>query len=217
GRGGREVLHFDLQEFRDRQHRAIRRSRTGPEGVGDDGRLQARWTGLRGVEWRSSVPVHARDLLRGELQDPGGGRLLLAQALRGRKDRPLRLAQGQVRSLLAGRAHDPGGTAGGQEREEGESRDGSHAADGQDGYRQAEAGLRDLAARPENAALELAERIGRNEQYGPDGSARALSQPSSELEPAAHQRRDHPKGSRPGPRRWGVCMAPRPRTPRRTT
>src|SRR5439155_25844168 len=96
-------------------------------------------------------------------------RLLLAQALRGRKDRPLRLAQGQVRSLLAGRAHDPGGTAGGQEREEGESRDGSHAADGQDGYRQAEAGLRDLAARPENAALELAERIGRNEQYGPYG------------------------------------------------
>ena len=48
--------------------------------------------------------VQRGDLAPGQLRGPGRGRPLLGDALRRRRGRPVRLAQGPVRALVAGRA-----------------------------------------------------------------------------------------------------------------
>ena len=57
-----------------------------------------------GAERRAGVHVQRGDLVPDLLRGPGRGGLLLEQALRGRRGERLRLAEGQVRRVLAGRS-----------------------------------------------------------------------------------------------------------------
>ncbi len=66
----------------------------------------------------------------------------LEQAFRRRSRRPVRLAQGQVRAVLAGQSDDSGRDAGRSRSREGQARDGSHAQDEEDRHRGAEESLR---------------------------------------------------------------------------
>ena len=57
-----------------------------------------------GDQRRPAVQVRRGGLLRDRLRDAGRDRLLLGEALRRRRGGPLRLGQGPIRALLAGRA-----------------------------------------------------------------------------------------------------------------
>jgi predicted 3-demethylubiquinone-9 3-methyltransferase (glyoxalase superfamily) len=58
----------------------------GAEGLGDDGVVRAGWTGVRGFERRAALQVHRSGLVRGQLRDAGGDRLLLGKALVQRRE-----------------------------------------------------------------------------------------------------------------------------------
>src|SRR5262249_39983659 len=64
-------------------------------------RLRDRGTEIRGPQWRTAAHLRRGRLVPDLLRDPDGGRLFLEQAHRGRPGASLRLAQGQIRALLA--------------------------------------------------------------------------------------------------------------------
>ncbi len=65
-------------------------------------------------------------------EDAGGGRLFLVETLRRWRRKPMRLAQGQIRSVVAGRSRRLDRNAGGQGYREGETSHACDAANGQD-------------------------------------------------------------------------------------
>ena len=105
GRGGRPVLHLGVPPLPDRGDHAVRLRRAGPGGERHDRHVRPGRTAVRRAERRPGVHLHRGHLLPGELRGPGGGRLLLGRPGRGRQRGPVRLAQGQVRPVLADRPH----------------------------------------------------------------------------------------------------------------
>src|SRR5206468_11599793 len=70
--------------------------------IGRDGGVYARQSRVRGAQRWTAVQVYRSDLVRGQLRDPGGSRLFLGETFRRRRiDRAVRLAERQVRTLLA--------------------------------------------------------------------------------------------------------------------
>ena len=76
-----------------------------PAGSVMVGRVRARRAEIRRAERRPAIQVRRGDLFSDRLRDARGGRLFLEQAYRGRQGRSVRLAEGQIRPLLAGRSH----------------------------------------------------------------------------------------------------------------
>ncbi len=104
--------------------------------------------GIRGAQRRPAIQIHRGHLVRRELQDAGGSGQLLEEALRRRQGGAVRLAQGQVRPLLADRAHRFGRVAERQGRREIATRHASHAQNGQTRHQETEGGLRGKMRRP---------------------------------------------------------------------
>ena len=77
-----------------------------------------------------------------ELRDAAGSRRVLGQALGGRRGRPLRLAERQIRPVLAGQSGCPGKTVERSGSGEIETGHGSDAQDEEDRHRDIAAGLR---------------------------------------------------------------------------
>ena len=101
-----EAARFYISVFKQwRIVNVTRYTEAGPREAGTvmTGGVRARRPALRGHQRRAGVHVRRGGLLRHRLRRPGGGRLLLGQADRGRRGRAVRLAEGQVRPLLAGR------------------------------------------------------------------------------------------------------------------
>src|ERR1043165_3188649 len=102
GGGGSEVLRLSFQEFEDQNDHPLRRRAARAEETGDDSGFRPGWPGFHGVEWRPAVQVHRSDLVRDQLRNAGGDRLLLGEADRRRRRRSaMRLARGQIRPFLA--------------------------------------------------------------------------------------------------------------------
>src|SRR4029450_1287390 len=97
---------------------------------------------VRRAERRPAVQVHRGRFVLHQLRDAGRGRRLLGEALRGLGGGSVRLAQGQVRAVLAGRPYRPDRAPERSRSCEGAARDERDAADGQDRDRAAAAGLR---------------------------------------------------------------------------
>src|SRR5947208_5071557 len=76
-----------------------------PKGIGDDGGIRAQWAGICRVERRADLQIYRGDLLCRELRDAGGSRPLLREALRRRPGSPRRVAQRQIRCVVASRSH----------------------------------------------------------------------------------------------------------------
>src|SRR4029079_2745360 len=102
GRGRRRALHLGLPELEELRDRALWLGRPAPGGNGDDGYLRARWPEVPRAQRRPELHVPPGDLIPDPVPRPGRGRPLLGEARRGRRARPVWLAQGPLRPLLAG-------------------------------------------------------------------------------------------------------------------
>ena len=73
-------------------------------GIGDDRGIRARRAGVHRAQRRPDLQVQRGHLVPGQLRDAGGSGLLLGKALRRRRREgpAVRLAEGQVRRLVAG-------------------------------------------------------------------------------------------------------------------
>ena len=108
GRRGRELLHLDLRELRDRGGLPLRRGRTDAGEHRTRRDVLPRWAKIPGAQCRFGVHVHRGGLLLRHRRDPGRNRPTLGRAYaRWGSAEPVRLAQGQVRAVLAGRPADP--------------------------------------------------------------------------------------------------------------
>src|SRR5256714_6798067 len=136
-----ELLCLDLQELEGRQSDALGRRGAWTEGPGDVGDVHARGPGIYGTERRTSLLLHPRDLPVRELRDARRSRRAVEQALRGRPEGAVWLAQGQVRALLADHSYGVRQVAGGQGCRKVAARDAGDAEDGQDRDRAAAGGV----------------------------------------------------------------------------
>ena len=101
----KEAAEFYVSVFPNSKITAVTHyGEAGPREAGMvlDRRLRARRPALYGHQRRPGLPLQRGDLAADRVRRPGRGRLLLEQALRGRRGRPLRLAQGPLRPVLAG-------------------------------------------------------------------------------------------------------------------
>ncbi|CAA9307879.1 MAG: 3-demethylubiquinone-9 3-methyltransferase, partial [uncultured Frankineae bacterium] len=103
GRAGRAVLRLGVPELAHRQHGAVPRGLARPGRDRHDRRVRAGRPALRGHQRRTAVPLHGGGVVLDHLPDAGGGRPLLAGADRGRPGVAVRVAQGPLRPVLAGR------------------------------------------------------------------------------------------------------------------
>ena len=133
GRGRGPALRLRLRGRGDRRHQPPAGRQSARRGV------HAGRTALHGAQRRPAVRVHPGRVVRGRLLDAGGGRPLLVQAVRGRRPGgpAVRLAQGQVRRLLAGRAAAAHGVHGRPRPGEGRAHRAGDAADEEAGHRRA--------------------------------------------------------------------------------
>ena len=138
--------YFDLQELEGGSNHPLWRRRTRTEGKRHDRLLRAGGYEVYRPERRPDLQVHRGDLVRRRLRDAGGGRLLLEQALGGRRSRAMRVAEGQVRPLVADRPFGAAETAERPRSGEGEPRHAGDAADDEDRHRRAGAGGEGLAS-----------------------------------------------------------------------
>jgi predicted 3-demethylubiquinone-9 3-methyltransferase (glyoxalase superfamily) len=69
-----------------------------------------------GLNGGSDVQIHRSHLVCSELRDTRRGRLFLVETLRRWRRKPMRLAQGQIRFVVAGRSRRVNRNAGGQGR-----------------------------------------------------------------------------------------------------
>src|SRR4051794_23280784 len=108
----------------------------------------SRWPALHGPQRRSAVPLHGGRLLRDRLRGPGGGRPALGRP-HGRRRRAgaMRLAQGPLRPVLAGRAQGAARTPRRPRPRARRPRHAGHDDDEQDRHRRAPARLRRRARR----------------------------------------------------------------------
>src|SRR5687767_973217 len=103
GRGGDELLRLGVPAFQGDQ------GEQGP-GQGDVCRVRGQWTAADGAERRPRVQVQRGRLALRRVRDAGRDRHALGEADRGRwTGRPVRLAQGPIRAVLADRADVPPG------------------------------------------------------------------------------------------------------------
>src|SRR5260221_10356818 len=146
GRGGRAPVRVDIQEGEDQRRHPLSRGRAGsprPRArVRDDGRVRAERRALHGAQRRPAVQVQRSRVAPGVVPHPGGDRLLLGKAGRRRRPAraPVRLAQGQVRTLVAGRPDGHGEDAGRPEVEVHRARLRGDDADEEARHRGAEGG-----------------------------------------------------------------------------
>ena len=108
-RGGR-VLRVDLPELEHHERHALHRGRPRRARHRADRRLRTRRAAVHRNQRWSGVHVRRSDLAADRLRRPGRGRLLLGQADRRRRGEPVRLAEGSIRVVVAGRAGRDGGT-----------------------------------------------------------------------------------------------------------
>src|SRR6478735_11658184 len=104
GGGGGAVLLLGLPELEDHRRRPVREGRTGTRGRRDGGGVRARRTAVRRPQRRPPVHLRRGDLVPDRLRVTGGGRPLLVRPVEGRRGGALRVAQGPLRAVLAGRA-----------------------------------------------------------------------------------------------------------------
>ncbi|CAA9542880.1 MAG: 3-demethylubiquinone-9 3-methyltransferase, partial [uncultured Thermoleophilia bacterium] len=108
GRGGRGLLRLRLRALADRERHALHRSRPPARRHGDERGVRAGRPALRRHQRRPAVHVLRGGLAGRHVRGPGRGRPLLGEAVRRRRGRAVRLAQGPLRPVLAGRAHRDG-------------------------------------------------------------------------------------------------------------
>jgi hypothetical protein len=89
-----EAVDFYLSIFKN-SHRA--------QGQSPHHRVRARRPKIHSPQWRSNVQIHRSRLVSSALRFAGRSRLLLVKTPRWRHRKPMRLAQGQVRPVLANR------------------------------------------------------------------------------------------------------------------
>src|SRR3546814_3279304 len=115
GRAGRNVLHRRFPELEDQCDLALRRGRPGDSRTRSrfrvDGRIRTRPPYVHGAQWRTAVQVQRGGVVADRLRDAGRERSLLACALRRRQGTILRLAQGSLWPVVAGRAVADGAVA----------------------------------------------------------------------------------------------------------
>ena len=110
GRRSRKVLRVGLQEFEDYDRFALQLRRSGDSrqaaGIGDGRGVRARRTGVHRAQRRSRLQVQRGDLAAGLLRHTERDRRLLGEAVERRRSEgaAVRLAEGQVRPLVAGRS-----------------------------------------------------------------------------------------------------------------
>ncbi|CAA9227409.1 MAG: 3-demethylubiquinone-9 3-methyltransferase, partial [uncultured Corynebacteriales bacterium] len=142
GRGGRDLLHVRLPQLPDHRGDPAREGRPGGGGRGADRVLLAGRPGLRRAERRPAVQLLRGRLAAGPLPVAGRGRPLLGEARRGRRGGALRLGEGPVRAVLAGRPDRAAGAG----RRPGPGARGpggrGDAPDGEDRHRRAAPGRR---------------------------------------------------------------------------
>ena len=111
-----------------------------PEGSAGR-RVHARRPALHGAQRRTSVHVQPGGLVRRRLRHPGGGRPLLGAPVGGRRPRgtAVRLAQGQVRCLVADRPRASWGSTSATRTRRRRADDAGDAADEEAGHRRAQA------------------------------------------------------------------------------
>src|SRR5712691_3158803 len=109
GRGGREALRLDLQEFQDHQHGPRGGGRSDRERQGAERDVRTRRSAIHGHGRRPVLLVRARDFPLRALRHAGRDRPVVARALRRRGEAALRVAQGQVRGIVANRPLRLGG------------------------------------------------------------------------------------------------------------
>ncbi|CAA9477805.1 MAG: 3-demethylubiquinone-9 3-methyltransferase, partial [uncultured Solirubrobacteraceae bacterium] len=103
-RGGRRLLHVGLRQLEDPAHHPLPAQQPRARGSGHDRRVRARRPALRRHQRRPAVHVQRGGLVRDHVQGPGRGGPLLGGAHRRRRGGPVRLAEGPLRPVLAGRA-----------------------------------------------------------------------------------------------------------------
>src|SRR6266851_3367598 len=141
-RRGDELLCFDFQKFKDRERQSIRRSGAGSEGSRDGRDVRTRWTTISRTQRRSALYLHARHIDVRELRDAGRDRRLVGETFRGRREIAMRLAQGQIRFVMANRSLGPRRHAARQESSEIKKHHASDAANEQTRHRKIATGIR---------------------------------------------------------------------------
>src|SRR2546427_7701726 len=103
GRGSREALCLDFQELQDPWHGARGGGRSDRERAGAERDVRTRRSTVHGHGRRPVLHVRARDFPLRQLRDAGRDRPVVGTALRRRRTAALRLAQGQIRCVVADR------------------------------------------------------------------------------------------------------------------
>src|SRR5258708_39366842 len=105
GRRRGEILRIRVQEFQNRKNQPLRkrgiRNQWEDGGDGHDRRVRHRRAEIFSAQLRPPVQVQRGGIVPSALRNTGRDRLLLEQACRRRRGRTLRLAQGQVRPVVA--------------------------------------------------------------------------------------------------------------------
>src|SRR5207249_1541757 len=120
---------------------------TVADGIGHDRAVPARRSGVHRPQRRPPVQVHGSDIAGRELRDAEGGRRVLEQAGGRRPGIAVRLAEGQVRPVLAGRPFRLDPDAGGHGSPEVEAGHAGDAPDEEDRHRPPRAGLSRMTGR----------------------------------------------------------------------
>src|SRR5712691_11515951 len=140
-RGGDEALRLDLQELEDPERDAKRQGGTRPRRNGLGRQLPDRGPGVHRAQRRSAIQIHRSHLPGGELRLAERSGRSVEEALRGRRAGAVRLAQGQVRFVLADRSARHDQAAAGQGSREVATRHAGDDADDQDRHCSTAAGL----------------------------------------------------------------------------
>ncbi len=157
-------IRLDFRGCEDRKDHPLRKGGAGDprQGgrVGHDRGVRDRRADVRRPQRWPALQVQRSRVVPGALRDAAGDRLFLEQARRGRRGRPLRLAEGQVRRLLAGRPDRTPEDAGGRRRQEVAAGDQGLPADEEVRHRRARA--RRTTARQPRRLAESAPRASRH-------------------------------------------------------
>jgi hypothetical protein len=103
-RRGCWFLCLRLQELEDRQHYTVPGRISPATSIGNDCPICPRWARIPGPQRRSEIYLLACHFLCCELRDASGGRWSLGEALSGRRRTAMRMAEGQIWSVVANRS-----------------------------------------------------------------------------------------------------------------
>ena len=160
-----EAARFYVSVFPDSKIvKTVRCGQAGPGPAGSVLTIEFELHGQKfvGAERRPSFQIHRGRLVRGELRNAGRSGRLLGQADRRRLGSAMRLAQGQVRPLVADRARGVPAIAERSRSEEGGPRHASHDVDEKARRPRTRGGRRGELSRAAYCALEQARLLDRH-------------------------------------------------------